>query len=541
MLPMVSLEKKLEILHKNIFKIGHAYEDFLLFLYNCNELLNNVFSFESSFFVLTEFTENPLTFGHVPKWFTNPIKKIFFSKIKIHPDDVEPLKQFFLNFDKSNSHPLQQQFKTMTKILQRLKQENYQLFYPIIFQNEIFGFYFAKTKKPLKEHDIYILDILSIYFALAIRNAIIRKENQKLRIQNKLTMEVENSYSIPENLKPMIIKIQDKSYLIASSQMKNMVENIEKLKNIYFPILITGETGTGKEFIARYFHYVNKADRPFIAINCSSIPESLWESELFGYKKGSFTDAKNDKKGLLEEAEDGSIFFDEIAEIPLEIQAKLLRLIQEKKFRPLGSTKEIEVKCNFIFATNKNLIDKIQKNEFREDLYYRISTIHFHLPPLRERKEDLLILIDYFINKYTELFNKKITLDKEVYQYLINPKIHPWKGNIRELENYIVKMIFEAKNSHITLESLVESKIHSSTQNDFIKEIEQTTEELLGLASGMQIDFENMIKKISKKIITEALERCKGNRTRASQLLGISRGKLNYQIKELNIKVESKD
>ncbi|GIX42002.1 MAG: hypothetical protein KatS3mg129_1735 [Leptospiraceae bacterium] len=541
----LSLEKKIEFIHKQIFQIGHAYEDIYSFLNKTDELLKNVFSIQTSFVILTEYLENPIVFGKSPDWFTSSMAKIFYSKIKFNSEELKQLKNYFLSLNKtkySSNNKLENnhQFNGMIKILNKLKNENYNLFYPIIFQNEIFGFYIAKVKKPLKNHDIYLMDILSISFALAIRNAIIRKENKNLRLQNKDFLNHNHEY-IPSEIKPMIIYLENNEYIIASPQMKHIINNIQKLKNIHFPILITGETGTGKEFIARYFHHINKPEKPFIAINCTSIPESLWESELFGYKKGAFTDAKSDKKGLIEEANDGTLFFDEIGEIPLEIQVKLLRLIQEKKFRPIGSTKEIDIKCNFIFATNKNLIDKIQNNEFREDLYYRISTIHFHIPPLRERKEDIIILIEHFIKKHNDLFKKNIHLDNEVYEFLLNSEINPWKGNIRELENYIIKIIFEANTNYITIESLnkIESKKVSS--NNFINEIEKTAEELLGLASGMQIDFEKMIKKISKKIITEALERCNGNKTRAAQLLGISRGKLNYQIKELDIQYKSKD
>lgn len=534
-----SLEKKVEFIHQQIFDIGHAYEDFLGFLKRTDELLKNVFGIQSSFIILTEYINNPLVFGNLPPWFSPSIERTFSSKVKLNTEDLKQLKNYFLSLSKvkyfSHQISLNPIFNSMLKTIDRLKKENYTFFYPIIFQNEIFGYYFAKTDYTFKIHDIYLIDILSIPFALAIRNAILRKENTNLRLQNKINIKINHHNQILD-INPLIITIEGKEYLFASSQMKNILENIQKLKNIFFPILITGETGTGKEFIARYFHQISKPNKPFIAINCSSIPESLWESELFGYKKGSFTDAKFDKKGLIEEAKDGTIFFDEIGEISLDLQAKLLRLIQEKKFRPIGSTKEIEVECNFIFATNKNLIEKIQKNEFREDLYYRISTIHFHIPPLRERKEDLIVLIDYFIKKYNKIFNKNIILDKQVYDFLLDSEVNLWKGNIRELENYIIKIIFESNQDYLTIESINQFKEKNISSNNFISEIEQTAEELLGLASGMQIDFEKMIKKISKKIITEALNRCNGNKTRAAQLLGISRGKLNYQIKDLNIK-----
>lgn len=423
----------------------------------------------------------------------------------------------------------------MIEVLQKLKKD-YNLFYPIVFQCEIFGFYFGKSSSYLQEEDMLLLDILSVSFALAIRNSIIRNENKRLRSKMG-TEEKEPQFNnvCNKNFSVQIIHFDNEEYRVASPQMISILDNLQKLKNIQSPILITGETGTGKEFIAKYYHFITKPQKPFIAINCSAIPENLWESELFGYKRGSFTDAKSDKMGLLEVAKERIVFFDEIAEISLEIQSKLLRLIQEKKFHPLGSTKEVEIQCGFIFATNQNLIDKIQKNQFREDLYYRFSTIHIHLPPLRERLEDKLILLNYFINKYNKIFNRNIRLDETVYNYILDSNHPPWKGNVRELENFVIQLFMNTKKDNITLSDIENNTIFQFS--DMVKSIEQSTEEFLGLASGMQIQFQKIIHNVSKKIILEALSRCNYNKTRAAQLLGISRGKLNYQIRELKIKV----
>ncbi|MFN3604285.1 MAG: sigma 54-interacting transcriptional regulator [Leptonema sp. (in: bacteria)] len=529
---------KIEMVRNAIHSIGHAYENMDLFLEMTFDLLKKLYSIEKSFLILTELTKNSLVYGDVPDWFTLIYQKVFKTKIKESEKDILTLRKISMEYNHISKEKFpftkSKSLNPMIEVLEKLKSE-FNIFYPIIFQNEIFGFYFGRSESSLKKEDIYILDILSVLFALAVRNSVIRNENKKLR--SKTLVESNNSKEtifFDRNLDVKKIQIYDQEYLVASPQMKTILENLEKLKHIQFPLLITGETGTGKEFIAKYYHFISRMNTPFVAINCSAIPESLWESELFGYKKGAFTDAKVDKKGLLEEANKGTVFFDEIAEISLDTQSKLLRLIQEKKFRPIGGTKEILLECNFIFATNKNLLDKIQKNQFREDLYYRISTIHIHLPPLRERIEDMIILLDYFVNKYNQLFNRNLTLDLSLMNYILDFGQNLWKGNIRELENFVIQLFINVNKDYVILNDIINNE-NLFKMNHFIREIENTTEELLGLASGMQIDFEKIIKNISRKIIIEALTRSEHNKTRAAQLLGISRGKLNYQIRELNI------
>lgn len=531
--------KKIEIVHKSIDTIGHAYEDIYLFLDKILDLLKSLYNTTKSFIILTELTENSITYGESPSWFITPYQKIFKTKTKESEREIEILKEITLEYNQISKN-IFPSYKTevyskMIKVLQKLKKD-YNIFYPIVFQCEIYGFYFGKSNLYLQEEDIFLLDILSVCFALAIRNSVIRNENKRLR-SRMLYEESETEFQkvYHRNFTVQVIHLNKDEFRVASPQMKSILENLHKLKNIQFPMLITGETGTGKEFIAKYYHFISKPQEPFIAINCSAIPESLWESELFGYKKGSFTDAKSDKMGLLEEAKKGILFFDEIAETSLEVQSKLLRLIQEKKFRPIGSTKEVEVQCNFIFATNQNLIEKIQKKQFCEDLYFRISTIHIHLPPLRERLEDIIVLLDYFVNKYNKIFNRNLSLDQKVYNFVLDLEHNFWRGNVRELENFVIQLFVNTKNDKLVFDDIQK---HPSFQfNDIIKNIEQTTEEFLGLASGMQIQFEAMIKNVSKKIILEALSKCNYNKTRTARLLGISRGKLNYQMRELKIKV----
>jgi len=225
-----------------------------------------------------------------------------------------------------------------------------------------------------------------------------------------------------------------------SPVMKRIVEIARKVANFDTTVLITGESGVGKEVLARYIHGKSRRkDKPFVAVNCASIPESLLEAELFGYEKGAFTGAYTSRKGLIEEANGGTLFLDEVGELPLSLQPKILRFLQEKELKPLGSTKVKKVNVRVICATNRNLEDLVKEGKFREDLYYRLNVIRIHIPPLRERKEDILPLALFFIKKLSKKYGiqeKKLSPSavKELLSY-------EWKGNVRELENVIERTL----------------------------------------------------------------------------------------------------
>jgi DNA-binding NtrC family response regulator len=267
-----------------------------------------------------------------------------------------------------------------------------------------------------------IQDELPLLVKRAIRMQTLERDNRILRDQ-------------------LTAKLQFDNVIAVSKQMQNILMLIEQTKKTKEPVLITGESGVGKEIIAKHIHARSVANnKPFIAINSAAIPENLLENELFGHEQGAFTGAKDLKKGQFELAEGGTLFLDEIGEIPLSVQAKLLRVLQEKKFYRLGGSTEIKANFRLIAATNKSLPDQILKNEFREDLFYRLNVIPVHIPPLRERPDDIPALISFFVTKYCQSYNLKNRpkVDNALVTYLSKLE---WKGNIRELENTLIRML----------------------------------------------------------------------------------------------------
>jgi two-component system response regulator PilR (NtrC family) len=265
----------------------------------------------------------------------------------------------------------------------------------------------------------------------------------------------------------------------ALTKTLSLVENVAQSNST---VLITGESGTGKELIAKaIYQNSTRRDNPFFSFNSSNIPETLFESILFGYKKGAFTGAYTDKKGIFEEADTGTIFFDEIANLNGETQAKILRVLQEKEIQPLGGNKIIKVDVRVLAATNVDLKEKVASNEFREDLFYRLNVINITLPPLRERKEDIPILVDHFLAKYAAENNKKITnVDSKFLQQLLE---YQWPGNVRELENTIHRAVVLTNSDTLTTEHLPgdiqASKPRESKQGDFYQQVDDYRRQLI--------------------------------------------------------------
>jgi two-component system response regulator AtoC len=345
---------------------------------------------------------------------------------------------------------------------------------------------------------------------LTLRKA---EEREQLRRENQLLRrEVAKEYSF-ENI------------VSKNEKMIKIFDVIKKVAQYKSTVLITGESGTGKELVARALHFNSeRAQNPFIPVNCGAIPENLLESELFGHVKGAFTDAIRTKKGLFEEADGGSLFLDEIGELPGPLQVKLLRVLQEGEIRRIGESKSIKVDVRIVVATVKDLTKEVNEGRFREDLYYRLNVLPIHIPPLRERKEDVPLLIHHFINKYNQSMSKKVAgIDHKALEALINYK---WYGNVRELENTIERAIVLTDKDHIELENLP-------------IEIQESKEEF---QSQPLPDEECSIKKASRtleiNLIKKALKKTKGNHTHAARLLEISHRALLYKIKEYGI-VES--
>ncbi|MEW8973700.1 MAG: sigma-54 dependent transcriptional regulator [Tissierellaceae bacterium] len=291
--------------------------------------------------------------------------------------------------------------------------------------------------------------------------------------------------------------------------IKNTISDICQL-DYDTTILITGESGTGKEVIAKTIHSYNKS-KPFIAINCAAIPQNLQESELFGYEKGAFSDAKTDKIGLIEKANNGILFLDEIGDMDIGLQAKVLRVIQEKKFRRIGGTKEIQFEATILAATNKDLSKSITDGDFRKDLYYRLNVIPIYIPPLRDRKEDIPVLVYHFIDEYNNKLNKNILSIEDSAMELL--KSYHWPGNVRELKNLLERiMIFKKGNT-----------INSDDLPDEIKSLPSTISN-------------STLEDIEKQGIASVLFKNKWNISKSAKELGITRQTLRNKIEKYNIK-----
>jgi len=326
-------------------------------------------------------------------------------------------------------------------------------------------------------------------------------------------------------LKDQIQRIE-KSYnfsnIVAKSKvMQSIFDLVKKVADYKTTVLISGESGTGKELIARAIHFNGSRHvEPLVTINCGGIPETLLESELFGYKKGAFTDAWHDKTGRFEEAHNGTIFLDEIGELPLSLQIKLLRVLQEEEITPLGSTGTKKVDVRVVAATAKDLREEIRKGLFREDLYYRINVVNIYLPALRERTEDIALLIDHF----TELFNSKLEKDvkgitPEVMEELMR---YPWPGNVRELENVIERAILLCPGNTLEI-----SDLPSTLEADLHPPFELAPEGISSIKVASRV--------LEKELIERALSKTGGNKTRAAKILEISRPILISKIKDYGL------
>lgn len=317
------------------------------------------------------------------------------------------------------------------------------------------------------------------------------------------------------------------SNLIAkSSEMNAVLDTVARLSNYSTTVLITGESGTGKELIARAIHnHSPRKGKPFIAINCGAIPENLIEAELFGYRKGSFTDAIRDKKGLLEEADGGTVFLDEVGEMPLHLQVKLLRALQERQIQPVGDERLVKIDVRLVAATLRDLEADIKAGRFREDLYYRLNVVSLHVPPLRSRIDDILPLAHHFVRKHAKRLGiPPKPISKEVQQHLLTC---PWKGNVRELENCIERALVMSEQAEIDMASLPDSIKNVSAPE---------THALQELVAGDNLSIKEMTKQLEISLIRRALRKTRGNRTHAAKILEISHRALLYKMKEYGIK-----
>jgi two-component system response regulator AtoC len=355
--------------------------------------------------------------------------------------------------------------------------------------------------KPFKTDEVY----LTLKKAEEREN--LRKENVQLK---ERIQKIEQEYNFAE--------------MVGTSRaMKDVFGLIEKVARHKTTVLISGESGTGKELVARGIHQMgDRSNRPLVTVNCGGIPETLLESELFGHKKGAFTGADRDKKGLFEEADTGTIFLDEIGEMPQTLQVKLLRVLQGDEIRPVGDSKTRKIDARVIAATSKKLKEETAAGNFREDLYYRLNVFQIQIPPLRERIEDIPVLCQHFLNKFNSSLQKKIQSIAPASMSII--RNHQWRGNVRELENVIEHAIVVADNNHILPENLPPEIMSASEEDGF-----QSINDGSSLKAAQRV--------LEKKLITKVLTATGGNRTKASKLLEISHPSLLSKIKTYDIKL----
>jgi DNA-binding NtrC family response regulator len=354
------------------------------------------------------------------------------------------------------------------------------------------GAYDYLTKPVEKERLLLLID-------KALERQYLSQENQRLR----------ESLKVKNRFEEMIGK---------SDSLRKIYETINQVVESDATVLITGESGTGKELVARAIHQRSgRRDQPFITVNCGALPETLFESELFGYEKGAFTGAVSSKMGRFELADGGVLFLDEIGELNLKSQVDFLRVLETREFRRLGGTRLVHVNVRFIAATNRNLIEAVENKTFREDLYYRINVVQIHLPPLRDRKEDIPLLAEYFLREYASIYQRaEQTLSPETLRLLVN---YSWPGNIRQVKNVIERAVIMVRD-RILLPEHLPAEIQNASEK----------EKTFNLFVGKSLE------EIEKEVIERTLREVTHHRERAAKILGISTRALHYKIKSYGIK-----
>ena len=348
---------------------------------------------------------------------------------------------------------------------------------------------------------------------------VVMRTNQMFDDQGQLTGVVATIKDITEEAAP-----QKREVIGDSAPMREVMNFVRRVAaSEATTILLEGENGTGKDLVAKTLHYQSlRQAEPFIAINCAAIPETLLESELFGYEKGAFTDARSQKRGIFELADKGTLFLDEIGEIPLMLQAKLLRVLEEQSFRRLGGLKDIQLDLRVVAATNKNLREAVKEGAFRQDLYFRLNVIQILIPPLRERADDILPLTNFFIDHYNRKFKRSIEGVNDAAARLLLS--HDWPGNVRELRNAIERAMILEDSSLITPPSLPIA-------------ISQPDGEESPIAMSVEIPTDGLsLEDNERTLLAKALEKTSGNQTQAARLLRITRDTLRYKMKKFNLR-----
>jgi DNA-binding NtrC family response regulator len=352
-------------------------------------------------------------------------------------------------------------------------------------------------KKPFKA------DVIKLILRLALEAQKLKKQVGVLKSRLKLPVHL--------------------NIIAESEKMRHILTQVtEVARHDRATVLITGESGTGKQIVSQSIHQLSpRRENPFMEINCATLPDNLLESELFGYEKGAFTDAHQRRKGLFEAADGGTVFLDEIGEMPMKLQAKLLGVLEKKRFRRLGGHRDIEIDVRIIAATNRDPIEAMHNKEFREDLYYRLNVFPIQIPPLRERPEDVLALAHFFLFQFTRQFHKGFReIDEQAAAYL---KRYAWPGNVRELRNVLERTCIMYNDTTLKVAHLPREIVSFQGLPSFIAIPDQL------------FDIAAVVAEVTRELIQRALEKTDGNTAQASRLLGIPRGTLRYKMKKFKI------
>lgn len=379
---------------------------------------------------------------------------------------------------------------------------------PIRFKEEILGVLSVDRifdESISFEEDLRVLEIVATLIAQALK--LYRTFFEEKAKREELEKELKDRYHF-------------QNIIYTSSVMKDIIKTAIKIAPTKATVLLRGESGTGKELLAKAIHFSSpRGNNAFVAINCAAIPETLLEAELFGFEKGSFTGAYTSKKGKFEIADGGTLFLDEIGDLPLTLQGKLLRALQEQSFERLGGTKNIKVDVRIIAATHRNLEEMVKRGEFREDLYWRLNVVPLFIPPLRERKEDIPLLADYFLKKYNLLYGKSLKFKPEAVERLLN---YPFPGNVRELENIVERVVLLSDGEWI------EAKDLPLTLGNKTKD----TQNLVTSLPKNRYNLKKHLEALEREEILQVLKDCNYNQSKAAKVLGLSRRQLSYRMQK---------
>ena len=402
------------------------------------------------------------------------------------------------------------------------------LWVPMHFGDEVGGTLFFGKREPhwYDSVDVEVATAVASRMVLGIQHQRLAEEQRRLASMERRARSLEQSLKTARS--ELHQRYGFEQMIGRSPVFREALTRAAQVARTETTVLITGESGTGKELFARYAHRMIRDEgrsgfAPFIKLNCAALPETLMESELFGYEKGSFTDARSDKKGLFEMAEGGSILLDEIGEMKLSLQGKLLRVLEERTVRPIGGSEEIPIDVTVIATTNRNLKDAVEKGEFRMDLFYRLNTFYLLVPPLRDRKDDIPLLARHYLSQFATRFKKKTvkSLAPETEEVL---KSYPWPGNIRELRNLVERLVVLESADVLLPEHLPNWLMGPSSVISRTPDGKFTLPE-----NGISLD------ELEKDLILQALERTKNNKAQAAKLLKISYDTLRYQVKKFGL------